>query len=111
MQSIASFTLPDVAECTVELPQGLALIDASVWFAPNDDKIKVFYMDSRSSDEMVTLTWYALSPGLEVADNFPGKFFKRVTMSDGHSRFLFFKQDAKKREPIVAQVPAAKDGS
>ena len=43
----------------------------------------------------------------EVADNFPGQFFKRVKMSDGSARFLFFKQDVKKRDPIVANIPTA----
>ena len=106
MQSIENFILPDAPESTVELPQGLTLISAAT---DPDENIRVYYMDSRSSDELVTLSWYVLGESIEVADNFPGKFFKAVEMGDGYPRFLFFKQNAKKRDPIVAKVPGAKE--
>lgn len=104
MQTIEMFTVPDVPECTVELPQGLRLMDARVV----DDEIVVYYMDQRASDEGVTLTWYVFGLGMEVPDAFPASLYKSVEMSDGSIRFLFFKQDAKKREPIVAKVPGDK---
>lgn len=104
MQSIQCFTIPDAPECTVVLPQGLQLIGAR----EVDGDIVVYYMDPKDSDGTVTLTWYALALGMEVPDAFPGKYFARVDMGDNSERFLFFKQDAKKREPIVAQVPGAK---
>lgn len=106
MQTIEKFVIPDVPECTVELPQGLALIDADIDYAT--EEMVVYYMDQRASDETVTLTWYVLGIGMEVPDAFPGKYFSSVVMSDGGRRFLFFKQNAKKREPIVAHVPDAK---
>ena len=104
MQTIECFTVPDVPECTVVLPQALKLIGAR----QVDDEIVVYYMDQNASDETITLTWYVLGLGMEVPDAFPGQYFNRVEMSDGFSRFLFFKQNAAKREPIVAQVPGAK---
>jgi len=109
MKTIEFFRIPNVPECTVILPQGLSLIDADVETDDKtDDEINIYYMDDRASDQTVVLTWYVLTLGMEVADNFPGVFFKRVTMSDGFVRFLFFKQDAKKRPPIVAVVKDAK---
>lgn len=106
MKTIELFTVPDAPECSVVLPQGLTLLDAECGF---DDEIQVYYIDQNISDDTVTLTWYALGLGMEVADNFPGTYFKQVTMPDGSARFLFFKQDAKKRAPIVARLPGDKD--
>lgn len=103
MKTIQSFVIPDVPECMVELPQGLGLMGAA--YNSADDVIEVFYMDDTVSEETVTLTWYVLGVGMEVADNFPGKFFARVDVAERGYRFLFFKQDAKKRDPIVAKVP------
>ena len=102
MQTIEFFIVPDVPECTVELPQGLKLMDARV---DVDDQIVVYYMDQRASDEGVTITWYVMGVNSEIPDAFPASLYKSVEMSDGSIRFLFFKQDAKKREPIVAKVP------
>ena len=111
MQSIEYFELPDVPECTVELPQGLKLIDAATEVGidlETDDVIRVYYMDTGVDLPPVTLTWYVLGLGMEVPDAFPGQFFKRVEMADGSGRFLFFKMNSTKRDPIVAKVPDAK---
>lgn len=108
MQTIELFNVPDVPECTVELPEGMTLIDADVELGNGvdiEDEIRVYYMDQRASDKLITLSWYVLGIGMEVPDAFPGRFFKRVRMSDGSARFLFFKADAKKRDPIVVKVP------
>lgn len=104
MQAIEFFKIPDVPECTVEVPQGLKLIDCTVG---SDDDIYVYYMDPRASDETVTLTWYVFGLAVNVPDAFAGTFYKRVEMSDGSQRFIFFKQNTKKRKPIVAKVPRA----
>ena len=111
MQTIERFILPDVPECTVELPQGLKLIDAATEVGidlETDDEIRVYYMDTGVDLPPITLTWYVLGLGMEVPDAFPGQFFKRVEMSDGSLRFLFFKMNPTKRDPIVAKVPGAK---
>jgi len=101
MKQIQKFTIPYAAELTVEVPQGLSLLTAS----DNDEgDISVYYVDQNISDDMVTLSFYVLGEGMDVADNFPGQFFKEVTAEDGAVWFVFFKQDAKKRKPIVAKV-------
>lgn len=107
MKSIEQFTIPDAPECTVELPLGLVLFDAR----QTDDGITLYYMDAKVTDEVRTVTWYVLGLGTEVADNFPGTYFKHITMRNGFDRFLFYKQNPKKREPIVAKVPGELDAS
>lgn len=105
MKILEFFHIPDAPESTVELPQGLALIDAKV---DAQDEIRIYFVDDQISDDKVTITFYVLGLESEVADNFPGRYFKRLETSDGRDRFIYFKQNAKKREPIVAKVPDAK---
>jgi hypothetical protein len=103
MKTLQFFSLPDAPESTVELPLNVGILDA----VAEGGNIHIFIVDDESTDDHVTLTFYVLGELDEIADNFPGKFFKRVEV-EGEHKFIFFKQNAKKREPIVAQVPGAK---
>ena len=98
MKTLQYFHIPDAPESTVEVPIGISLIYADVIAG----EIAIWFLDSYS-DDSVTLTFYILAEGDEIADNFPGQYFKRVEIDD-RDRFIFFKQNAKKRAPIVAKV-------
>lgn len=107
MQSIELFVVPDEPESNVSLPVGVKLIDAHTNYLEDSDEISVYYMDPGESDETLNITFYVLFDGAEVGDTFPGSYFKKVRMSDGTLRFIFFKIDRKKRAPIVVEVPDA----
>ena len=108
MQTIEQFVIPDEPESKVTLPVGTKLIDVHTQFLEDSDEISVYYMDPGESDETISIRFYVLFDGAEVGDAFPAQYFKKVRMSDGTLRFIFFKIDRKKREPIVVEVPDAK---
>lgn len=103
MYTVTVFPIPDAPECTVDLPLGVSLLDASV----HNGDIMIHYTDPDGfGNDTQELTFYVINEGQNVADNFPGKFFKRVEVDDA-DKYIFFKQGKTKREPIVAKLPGA----
>lgn len=101
MLSIETFKFPVVpGEIKVSLPARSSLFDA--WETPGESgNISVAYFADQDAADTVEVTLYCFHKGEEIADNFPGKFFKAIQFDSGAVTFLFFRTPYTKREPII----------
>ncbi len=110
MQTIETFKLPVVpGEIKIELPARSQLFDA--WEthesgpggAGFDGTITVAYLFDAAAENTQEVTFYIMDKGDELADNFPGLFFKTIHFQSNAVQFLFFRTPYTKRKPIVVE--------